>query len=255
MTAALRGGAEPGKKNIFQKYLGELATAGIKDPRNKLRLLKNFQSDVNQKVEEVKGDWYNKQQTMMLLLQSAQTKLAETNESFRAGIVNEQQLKDAQREAEKHEAEMLKINAEIAKLNRTTGPKGPGDPDRGPLGDKYTATEKAILRNIQDAILAGDDLLTAYNALPDQMRTDKSRKQVYDLWDGFQSNYDEEMQELILWGAPPEESADAGDTEVEPKKGFWSRLFGPSGIEVPSEGKLSPADLQARTKAFWEKGL
>jgi len=117
IISQLTGEGTPSGKNIFQNYMDELATAGITDPNSKLQLAKSFRTDVNKRVEEVRGDFFNRQSAQMFLLQAAQNRLKETNESFKLGLANEDNVRKAKMEAEKHEKELLVMSAQIRSMD------------------------------------------------------------------------------------------------------------------------------------------
>jgi len=113
----LRGQDNTGK-NIFQKYMENINESGVKDPRNKARLMGEFQADIEKRVGEAKESLFNRQQTAKFLMQVAQKKVDETRESFESGIANENDLKKAQREEEKAREEAKLTKAQLDKYSR-----------------------------------------------------------------------------------------------------------------------------------------
>lgn len=144
----LRGGREGRKKNIFQNYMGELATAGIKDPRAKLRLLNDFKQKVEGHVGEAKTTMFNKMRTQQLLLQDAWKKVEFMNDSKDKGIANEKDLKKAKMDAEKHEMDMKLMSAQISQFNKAVSSSGGGSGTQTSVGT-FSATDLDYINRIR----------------------------------------------------------------------------------------------------------
>jgi len=190
LISNLRGGGPKGSKNIFQNYMSELSTSGIKDPRQKLQLMNEFKSDVNKRVEEVKGNFFNKQQTQLFLLKAAQDKLAFTNQSFLDGLTNAADLKKAKMEEEKHEKELAYMDAQINKMNKTISDYGDG---KGP-----TALEKHREKLLQMSNLAINDGIDVLSWIANDSGLGVSAQEEYrKVWEEFMALSAEERKILL----------------------------------------------------------
>jgi len=238
LMSNLQGEGSPNGKNIFENYMAELATAGITDPRNKLRLMNEFKSDVDKRVSEVKGEFFNKQNTQMFLLQAAQNKVKDTNDSFKLGLATEADLKKSKMEAERHEADLKLINANIRKISAASAAGGSGSLSPSAANrEKYKSFQQILDDNQGDGT-------AVLEWIKKNVETKKQDAYVT-LFEDYQLKTEDEK--AILLGLPPE-------TDTPKPQSFLDRLFGSGDDNVDLRQTVATPGIDLGT-SFSEEGF